>query len=322
MDQIPKIIEISNPDSVSPTGLGQHWSVAAPVVIRTLLTEDQLSELSHAIVTEDQSNDYDFHEKVLLDAKLFLEKKLIKHGFKTPIKYLPKNAKACYIVNTAEETYSRLWLDLSFSWYQTKIPKKIMMKLVSDLNKEFNLERRYGLFLLEEYSDSYHIFFNPNEVREEMLDFSKQGRQVARLLAADTFHPFDRLNEEEIFNLRMENALLETVLAKDPKSAISPKFNIVRNNGAKALSAWINDPSVRVDLTKEIAEWNLENNVEKRAGVFHHMSYGSYFHLWFQSSEGNQGLEDLKKELLTDKAIANVESKYDVVYENRTECTH
>ena len=59
----------------------------------------------------------------------------------------------------------------------------------------------------------------------------------------------------------------------------------------------------------------MEWNVERRVGVFRCDNYGPTFSLWFEPSLGNRGYTDSRDELLTDKAIAQLESKYDVVLE-------
>lgn len=162
-----------------------------------VLTEEQLVNLSKAILGDIESYEYDFHVKVLKDAQAFIQRKLNYYGYNTKV-YFPKDTtKEIYIKNPAnQEPYERLGLDLPFSWYQTKVPKKVISKIISELNKEFNLERRFGLFLLEEYSNSYSIHFNPNPMAEKAFDYLNSDRLLFGKLALETFHPLDRLNKD------------------------------------------------------------------------------------------------------------------------------
>ncbi len=258
--------------------------------------------------------EYKFHQKVLIDAKLFLERKLKHKNFNFQVNLQPQDAKKVYLENSSnEEPYSRIWLDLSFAWYQKKTPKRVLEKLVDDLNKEFNLEKRFGLFLLEESSKGYSIYFNPNELNKASYDYINSGRYLSRKMSFETFHPFDRLSEDELFVLHMENSLLETVLAKDPNSALDPRFEIIRYGPIQGLQTRTYDPFLKQDLLKEIADWNLEYNVEKRAGVFRLVDLEPYLIVSFQPSITNKGYADLKKEFLTDKVISQLEKRFDIV---------
>ena len=283
------------------------------------LSDDQLANLARAIFIDPDLEEYTFHQKVLMDAKLFLEKKLNHKNFNFKINLHPQDAKKAYLENPSnEEPYSRIWLDLSFAWYQRKAPKRVLEKLVDDLNKEFNLDRRFGLFLLEESSKGYSIYFNPNELSQSKYDYLNSNRYLSRAMCSETFYPFDRLNEDKLFVLHMENSLLETVLAKDPNSASDLRFEIIRYGPIQGLQTWIYDPLLKQDLLKEINDWNLEYNVEKRAGVFRLVDIAPYFVILFQSSIGNKGYEDLKKEFLTEKAIAQLENRFDIVFDNQS----
>lgn len=109
----------------------------------------------------------------------------------------------------------------------------------------------------------------------------------------------------------MEDSLLETVLAKDPSSKEDPAFLPMPSDSKPGLHVWFYDFVTKRNIVNEINEWNLEYNVDKRAGVLRYRSLGPYLHLWFQATDANQGYEDLRKELLTDKVIARLEAKYD-----------
>lgn len=313
---LPQALEAAKPLAVVSGNSSSEEAKQRSLV----LTTDQLTNLSKAILLDSHLEEYAFHQKVLMDAELFLAKKLRRKNFSLGINLYPRDAKKAYLENpTKEEPYSRIWLDLSFAWHQKKVPKRVLEKLVDDLNNEFNLKRRFGLFLLEESSKGYSIYFNPNELSQSKYDYLNSNRYLSRAMCSETFNSFNRLNEDQLFVLHMENSLLETVFAKDPNIVFDPCFEIIRYGSSKGLQTWIYDPSIKAALIKEVDNWNSEYNVEKRAGVFRFNSSGPYLTLWFQPSIGNKGYQDLKKELLTDKAIAQLENRFDIIFDNRSE---
>lgn len=316
MTQVPEISVVKpiNPDSTPADLTVPKDSNSKPS------SEDVLRALSRAIDSDYSSDEYDFHLKLLKEAQFFIERKLVAMGFNSSMRIYPNDTKRRYLENLLnEDPYARIWLDISRSWYQKKIPKKIMENLVSSLNKEFNLERRYGLFFLDysEHSKDYLLYFNPNNLDEDKFNYTKSGRLVSRSILNEEAHLFDRLDEDEIFALHMEDSLMEKVIAKYPNSKKDSIFVSTRNNKTQGLQTWIDHPVVRQNLIKEINDWNLEYNVEKRSGVFRYKSFGSYFHLWFEPSRGNQGYKALKQELLTERAIGLVENKYGVTLEKQ-----
>jgi hypothetical protein len=306
---------ISRVSQASPLGSAENASPRAqeeaPDVIM-VIGSDAIRDLFKAIL-DDDTLDKDFQEKVLSEAGRFLYTQFIANRFALTMQ--------CDISNLRERAYNQdnffnQGLEIKFGSLQRffgHIPSERQMKsFIDKLNEEFNLNRRLGLFLLEKSKEGYEVFFNPTDNQESKRIFLNEPRSVARKLTANTLPAQDIFDSSELITLHMEDSFLQTLSDLYPK-----QLHFFRNQNiwSTGLQVIFEDPLIKTKFINELKEWNEEHNVKNRIGVYRFDGWGPFGVLWFQNSEGNQALEEAKKEMLTEQRIAELEEKYNIFYD-------
>jgi hypothetical protein len=259
---------------------------------------------------------YKFNQKVFEVAQKFLTIKFSKLGHKAQFDINAIGLEDYKrLLHSSDHVYSGMSLDISFSKVQRllgKLPSEETMKrFVSDLNAEFNLERRLGLFLLEKTNIGYELMFNPTDEVDSMNKFISDPRDLTKSLARTDYHPNNVLTKDELFTLQMEYSFVEVFQDLFPES-----FGIAVRDSDNSLVVFFNDRTGVIELDAEVKSWNSEHNVNNRVGLFRYEIIGpKKAVIYFQPSLNNKSYLNYRDEILTQKVIAHLEETFNVVYD-------
>ncbi len=293
-------------NSQAPASQDQRRTVVIVSAIPS--TDKEYRKFNAALYTilHDDPAERDFHIKILRDATDYILRKIFyDYGKETKI--------FLYDTNQSDKLGSPFLKASDHKRFFLKIPLKlplsVMQRYISDLNEEFNLNRRLGLFTLEKSKKGYQIYFNPNEMSANQKEYLNNDRFLSRALAVERYPDYIKINEEQILALALEDDLVQRVLDKlGIEAPVTKPFGTT-----KGLSIWSRDEALKRALRQEIKVLNTKYNVEKRAGLFRCEAFDGMIKVCFTLHQTNKGYQELKQKGLP-KNILELEDKYGVIF--------